>query len=123
MWIKDQSSKYLMCCVYSPREGAPFFWRGGALQEEAAYLLRGGAPLTLWLFHLLIDWERWQPLIPHLALLHSPSGVPPSPNGAPSSFSIFPSWLYIEVFNHCKRVGVWGLMLVVVYFCNTFILE
>jgi hypothetical protein len=31
-----------------------FSKRGCALQEEIAHILKGGAPLTLWLIHVLI---------------------------------------------------------------------
>jgi hypothetical protein len=58
MWINDQSMEDLVSYVesgFSKRGCAPLFGRGGALQEEIAHILRGGAPLTLWLFHVLID--------------------------------------------------------------------
>jgi hypothetical protein len=77
----------LMCCVDSPREGAPLFGRGGALQEEIAHILKGGAPLTLWLFHVLIDWMIGRGGSPSSHTWHYFTLQvvrPPSPHGAPS---------------------------------------
>jgi len=77
LWV-SQEGVYLSCEL-SPRVGVPLLERGGALQEEASYLLRGGTPLTHSLLpcvDLMEDEEKWQPHLSQLAKLFSPSGTP-----------------------------------------------
>ena len=55
-WMMSQRMA-IFSLVRSPREGVSTLERGGALQEEVAYLLRGGAPLPYLLPHVSILWS------------------------------------------------------------------
>jgi hypothetical protein len=120
--------KWGMCeLVFSmcQKGGAPLLERWRIL-ERAAYLLRGGAPLLPHCLTLGIVWAcgrggspyltTWLPS-PHTwcALLYTWCAL------LPLAFSFCA--IYSSILSHCELVGVWGLLLVVVYYCNTFHLE
>jgi hypothetical protein len=111
-----ESRSVLLSLELSPREGAPLLERCGALQEEAAYLLRGGAPLAhsfLPCVKLIGVGERWQPHLSHLASISSPSGAPSLLGKCAPPYKIKHSLL-------CKLVGVFEKNAIVICYCTIF---
>ena len=99
--------------------------RGGAFPYGATNILRGGTPTLSHFSHLssIGVVGHLAALTLHLAASFLHLAALSCPLAALSSLGDFHLWLFIKVLSHCNLVGVWGLLLVVVYYCNTFHLE
>jgi hypothetical protein len=98
--------------------GAPLLERWRIL-ERAAYLLRGGAPLLhIWLtLGMILACRRGGS--PYLTTWLT------SPHTWCALLLLAFAFcaIYSSILSHCELVGVWGLLHVVLYYCNTFHLE